>query len=182
MKRSFREIRGDILRGIKEVLALNLKKGHLGIETTGKQTAIGKYEEVMELVKEVNNPNVIPVIDISHVYARSNGLFPSKMEDFEKILDDLDNLFVKRLHFHAGGIEYSRGNEVKHVSARKCEPPLAFLLNKLEEGGYNADIIIESPTSIEDIKWIRENQDNLIEYTREQIVRNKKQNFLQEFF
>jgi len=182
MKRNFKEIREDILKGIKEVLDLDLKEGCLGIETTGKQTAIGKYEEVMDLIKEINNPRVIPIIDIAHIYARSNGLFPSKREDFQKILNDLDKLSIKKLYFHAGGIEYEKGNEKKHISIKKCEPPLAFLLDELERRRQDAFIIIESPTSIEDIKWIRENKDIFLDYTKTQLLKNKKQNLLQEFF
>lgn len=182
MKRNFTEIKADILRGIEEVLTLNLKNGYLGIETTGKQTAIGKYEEIIELIKSINHPNVIPIIDIAHMYARSNGLFPSKKEDFKKILDDLDKLSLKKLYFHAGGVEYDKGNEKKHISVKKCEPPLAFLLEELENRGQDAFVIIESPTSIEDIKWIRENKNDLLDYTHSQLLKNKKQNLLQEFF
>jgi deoxyribonuclease-4 len=182
MKRNFKEIKKDILRGFKEVLALNLKKGYLGIETTGKQTAIGKYDEVKDLIKEINNPRVIPIIDIAHIYARSNGLFPSKREDFQKILDNLDKLSIKKLYFHAGGIEYEKGNERKHTTIKKCEPPLAFLLDELERRGQDAFVIIESPTSIEDVKWIRENKNIFLDYTKTQLLKNKKQNLLQEFF
>lgn len=182
MKRSFKEIRKDVLKGIKEVLDLDLKKGCLGIETTGKQTAIGKYDEVVDLIREINNLRVIPIIDIAHIYARSNGLFPSKREDFQKILNDLDKLSIKKLYFHAGGIEYKKGNERKHVTIKKCEPPLAFLLDELERRGQDAFIIIESPASIEDIKWIRKNKNIFLNYTETQLLKNKKQNLLQKFF
>ena len=94
----------------------------------------------------------------------------------------LDKLSIPKLYFHAGGIEYSGGNEKKHISIKKCEPPLAFLIEELELGGYDAQIIIESPTSIEDINWLRNNKNSFLEYTEGQIIKNKKQNILQEFF
>jgi len=134
------------------------------------------------LIKEINDPKVIPVIDIAHMYARSNGLFPSKREDFRKVLDDLDKLSLRKLYFHAGGIEYNKGNERKYISIKKCEPPLAFLLDEIERRGHDAFVIVESPTSIEDIKWIRENKNAFLDYTKVQLIKNRKQNLLQEFF
>ena len=116
------------------------------------------------------------------MYAQSNGLFPSTRKDFKQILNDLDKLSITKLYFPAGGIEYFGGNEKKHISIKKCEPPLAFLIEELELGGYDAQIIIESPTSIEDINWLRNNQNSFLEYTKSQIIKNKKQNILQEFF
>ena len=134
------------------------------------------------MIKEISSPKVIPIIDIAHMYARSNGLSPSKREDFQKILEDLDKLSLRKLYFHAGGIEYSKGNEKKHISVKKCEPPLAFLLDELEKRGQDAFIIIESPISIEDIKWTRENKNTFLDYTKTQLLKNRKQNLLQEFF
>ncbi len=181
--RSFKEIKKDILFGFKKVFSdSQSKNGFIGIETTGKQKAIGTYNEILELIKELKCYRVIPILDVAHMYARSNGLFPSTRNDFKQILNDLDKLPISKLYFHAGGIEYSDGNEKKHISIKKCEPPLAFLIEELELGGHDAQIIIESPTSIEDINWLRNNKNSFLEYTKDQIIENKKQNILQEFF
>lgn len=183
MGRSFKEIKKDITSSIKEVFSdCKSKSGFLGIETTGKQKAIGTYDEVLDLIRELNGYRVIPILDIAHVYARSNGLFPSKKKHFKSIIDDLDKLSIPKLYFHAGGIEHSRGNEKKHISIKKCEPPLAYLIEELELRGKDAQIIIESPTSIEDINWLRSNKESFSDYTKTQIIKNKKQNHLQEFF
>ncbi len=181
-KRNFQEIKKDIINGFKEVFELNLAKGYLGIETTGKQKAIGSYEEVLELIKELKDYRVIPIIDVAHMYARNNGKFPSTKEHFKKIIKDLKEAGVKKFYFHAGGIEYANGNEKKHATIKICEPPLAFLIEELESDNIDAKIIIESPASIEDIRWLRENKENFIKYTQERILKINKQSDLNEFF
>lgn len=181
-KRNFQEIKKDIINGFKEAFELNLPNGYLGIETTGKQKAIGSYEEVLELIKELKNYRVIPIIDIAHIYARSNGKFPSTKEHFKKIMTDLKEAGVEKFYFHSGGIEYADGNEKKHATIKICEPPLAFLIEELKSNKIDAKIIIESPTSIEDIRWLRENKDNFTKYTQEKILKLNKQSGLNEFF
>ena len=106
----------------------------------------------------IDDSRVIPIIDWSHIYARSNGKYPSTYNHFAEILERFENeLNYKPFYFHGGGIEYKNGNEVRHVTARKMEPPLPFLFAALRDLKYRDVIfIVESPNSIEDIKWLKE--------------------------
>ncbi len=152
----------DIRERAAKIIRTSLERfedgGMLGIETTGKRKALGSLEEVLDVVKLVDDERVVPVIDWAHLYARNNGVYPKTYEDFLEILERFEKeLGYKPFHFHGGGIEYRNGNEVRHLSARTNEPPLPFLFAALKDLGYrNFTFIVESPTSIEDIRWLRE--------------------------
>ena len=152
------QIKEGAARIIRTALERFEDGGMLGIETTGKRKALGSLEEVLDIVKLVDDERVVPVIDWAHIYARNNGVYPKTYEDFLEILEKFESeLGYKPFHFHGGGIEYRNGNEVRHLSARINEPPLPFLFAALRDLGYrDFTFIVESPTSIEDVHWLRE--------------------------
>lgn len=144
---------------IKEALSISdVKKAKLGIENTGKQKAIGTVDEIIELIKMIDDERVIPIIDWSHLYARSNGTYPYTYEDFVDILNKFEQkIGYKPFYFHGGGIEYKNGNEVKHISAKTYQPPLPYLFAALQDLDYKEfTFIVESPDSIEDGKWLKQ--------------------------
>lgn len=156
--RKWDEIKYNAKDIIKEALSISdVKKAKLGIETTGKQKAIGTVDEIIELIKMIDDERVIPIIDWSHLYARSNGVYPYTFQDFREILENFEReIGYKPFYFHGGGIKYKNGNEIKHISAKVFEPPLPYLFTTLRELGYNDfTLIVESPDSIEDVKWLK---------------------------
>ncbi len=155
--KNWNEIKNYAENAIEQSLEIvNAQRGMLGIETTGKQRAIGTLEEVLELVVSINNDRVIPVIDWSHVYARNNGVYPRKHKDFIQILEKFEReLGYRPFYFHAGGVEYKNGNEIRHVSAKKMDY-IPQLISALRELGYNdCTLIVESPDSINDAIWLQ---------------------------
>lgn len=153
------ELKRDIINTIQESLDIsNVKNGKLGIETTGKQKAIGTVDEIIELIKLINDNRVMPIVDWSHLYARSNGTYPYDCENFEEVLRKIEKeIGYKPYYFHGGGTEYKKGNEVRHVSAKTHEPPLPYLFAALQKLGYvDFTFIVESPDSIEDLKWLKQ--------------------------
>lgn len=158
-KKKWNKIKYKARDVIRRALELSrIKKAKLGIETTGKQQAIETIEEIIELINFIDNKRVIPIIDWSHVYARNNGFYPYRYDDFVEILERFEReLGYKPFYFHGGGIEYKNGNEIKHVTAKKLDPPLPYLYAALKEFDYkNIIFIVESPDSIEDIKFLKE--------------------------
>ncbi len=158
-RKKFNELKDNIICTIKDALTLSdVKNAKLGIETTGKQTTIGTCEEIIELTNSIDDKRVIPIIDWSHLYARNNGTSPYIIEDFKKILEKFENeIGYKPYHFHGGGIKYKMGNEVKHLSAKTNEPPIPNLFTALQDLGYeDFTLIVESPDSIEDVKWLKQ--------------------------
>ncbi len=153
------ELKEGIVNAIQEALdKSNVKKGKLGIENTGKQQAIGTVNELIKLLELINDDRVIPVIDWSHFYARNNGNYPYSCEDFKEVLESFEEkLGYKPNYFHGGGVEYKNGNETRHISAKSFNPPLPYLFATLQDLGYKEfTFIVESPDSIEDVKWLKE--------------------------
>jgi len=158
-KKKFNELKENIIKSIQKALDIaGTKNGKLGIETTGEQKAIGTVDEIIEIIKLMDDKRVIPIIDWSHLYSRSNGVYPYNYQDFKEILKKFEReIGYKPFYFHGGGVEYKNGNEVKHTSAKTFEPPLPYLFAALKDLGYSDfTFIVESPDSIEDVKWLKQ--------------------------
>jgi len=111
---------------------------YLGVETTGRQNQFGTLDEIAKLMTEVDR--VIPVLDFAHIHARGNGSLRRK-EDFGAIFDKFDRA---KFHIHFTGVEYSKGNEKKHMPLND-EPDFRHLAEVLVDRGYDATVICESP-------------------------------------
>lgn len=157
--RGFEELKSTITRGISDALELaNAKHDHpvLGIETTGRQYEIGTVDEVLSVVGDLPSKTTIPVIDWAHIFARSDGRFPRGLDDFRKLLTRLENeVGIERFYFHGSGIEYQNGQEKRHLGIKTCRPPLPYLFQALNEANYDYTFIVETPSAIEDLVWIR---------------------------
>jgi len=110
----------------------------LGIETTGRQNQFGTLDEIARIITEVDK--VAPVLDFAHIHARGNGSLRRK-EDFSAVFDKFDQT---KFHIHFTGVEYSRGNEKKHIPLND-EPNFRHLAEVLVDRGYDATVICESP-------------------------------------
>lgn len=152
------EIKHSVINIIQNALDISgVKKGKLGIETTGKQKAIGTVDEIIELMRLIDDERVIPIIDWSHLFARSYGTYPYTQDDFLEVLNDFErNIGYKPSYFHGGGIEHNNGNEKRHISAKTYQPPLPNLFLALQDLKYKEfTFIVETPDSIEDVKWLK---------------------------
>ena len=160
--KNYEELKPAIVRGINQAISMAEQNYEvvgpvIGIETTGKKYEIGSLDEVLSIVSELSANVAVPVIDWAHIFARSNGEFPRRIDDFRKVLSRLEvEAGLKRFYFHASGIDYKDGNEKKHLTVKTCKPPLPYLLAVLNEAGYDYTLIVESPEAIEDLVWLRE--------------------------
>lgn len=126
--------------------------GHLGggaylaPEIAGKINAFGSVEEIIRLCTELEG--TIPTIDWAHLYARSQGEINDK-ESYLKILNRFENalgeIFVKNMHFHVSGIEYTKAGESKHRPLGfEWGPDILPLMEIVGEVGYKPTFISES--------------------------------------
>ena len=147
------EFINNAISQLKELLREYDPKGKIGIETTGRIKEAGSLEEVLRIVKEINDERIIPVIDFAHIFARNYGKFPVTIEDFLKILESIEEFDF--YYFHAGGVLFDRRGEKKHVSIVKSPFPIENLMEALRIFGKDIVLIIESPDSFKDIEMIR---------------------------
>jgi len=119
-------------------------------ETTGKVSAFGSLEEIVRLSQEIDN--VMPCIDFSHLHARTNGKLNSRKEweeMFSYLEKELGKPFLKNLHCHLSGIQYTEKGERKHLPIRESDMKYRELLGVMKDFKCRGVVICESP-NIED--------------------------------
>lgn len=108
----------------------------LGLETTGKLTAWGTVDEIMDVNKDLKN--CVPVIDFAHLYARSQGRI-----DYNEVLDKVRKF--KHLHSHFSGINYGPGGEKNHLPILSGKPDYRKIASLLIRRRTDITMICESP-------------------------------------
>ncbi|TFF91249.1 deoxyribonuclease IV, partial [Candidatus Thorarchaeota archaeon] len=122
----------------------------LAPEIAGKKNAFGSPGEIIRLCSEVEG--CIPTIDWAHLYARTRGDINDK-DSYRRVLgifeDALGDVFVKNMHFHVSGIEFTDAGEKSHKPLdSKWGPDILPLVELVEELGYDATFISETPEPI----------------------------------
>lgn len=120
-------------------------------ETTGKPTQFGNLRELLTMSSELEQ--VLPVIDFSHLHARSNGLYNTKKE-FKQILSDVEKHLGKEglqnMHAHVAGIAYGEKGEKHHLNLKESDFNYVDLMKTLKEFKVKGVLICESPNIEED--------------------------------
>ena len=144
-----------ISKNAKKLLK-ELKKEHIdvsiGFETMGKQKVFGDLDEIIDLCKKV--PGTIPIIDVGHIHARSNGGLKTQ-EDFQQVFDSLQKLRLSHYVIHITGVLYENGNEKYHLPIKKGDMPLMPLIDVILDNNYNVTLLSESPLLEHDAIYIR---------------------------
>jgi len=147
--------------GIMKVLEY-LKRNSLNIkitpELTGKPTQWGDLVELIHLAKDVNNKQLGFCVDFAHQHARSNGKYNSQGE-FKAMLDDIaDNLggqFLKDMHIHISGINYSPKGERNHLTLLGPEEEYNKINLRVEGlSDYYANLSKKNKVGPSDLDWI----------------------------
>lgn len=119
----------------------------LGAELTGKKSAYGNLDEIIDLAQHFGLKSVMPVIDYAHFHARE-GILASK-GDYAKILGKVEKQLgsgaSKSFHCHFSGIEFSDKGERNHLPVSSNSPPFAPLASAWKENGWSGTVICESP-------------------------------------
>jgi len=111
----------------------------LGVELLGRQSQFGTVEELQRLQREL--PGIRPVIDFAHLHARCNGCLHT-IEDYASVLQTLISN-RNHVHIHFSGIEFSKGNERRHLPVDLNQ--FKLLADALKQNACDATIICESP-------------------------------------
>jgi deoxyribonuclease-4 len=132
---------------LEEMEARKISGVALGAELTGKKTAYGSLEEIIDLAGHFGLEKLVPVVDYAHYHAREARL--AKKEDCLRILSLVENKLgskaAKNFHCHFSGIEFSDKGERNHLPVSSGSPPFAPLAQAWEENGWEGRVICESP-------------------------------------
>ncbi len=142
----------ELQRVIDEMQQVGWTDVVLGPELTGKKSAYGDLDEIIELSRHFGIKAVQPVVDFGHYHARIARL--KRSDDFVKILEQAEKVlgsdYKQAFHCHYSEIQFTDAGEGKHLPIGMGGPPFAPLLAALEERGYTGKIICESPKLEED--------------------------------
>jgi deoxyribonuclease-4 len=119
----------------------------LGLEITGKKSAWGTIEDIVEMCKQLEG--TIPVIDFAHHHARLGGGL-KKRKDFEHLFSKYEELGNDILHCHVSCIEYTDRGERSHLTLAAKEPDYKPAIPLFKKKKYDIVLISESPVLDED--------------------------------
>ncbi len=146
----YSNVKKELQKVMDEVKSLGLKVW-IRPETTGKPTQFGTIEELCELSSEFDQ--VLPVVDFSHLHARSNGLFNTR-EEFQSVMEliekKLGKTAIANMHIHLSGIAYGAKGEKNHLVLEKSDMLWRELLQVLKDFNAKGVLVTESPNIEED--------------------------------
>lgn len=132
------------------------------LETTGKGTQFGTFEELAALCSDVNSCKLC--IDFSHIHARGNGCLKS-YDDFVKILqyvlDKLGRPALDDMHIHLSGINYTSKGERNHLPLQESDFNYMECLKALKDYEVKGCIICESPILEQDGLLLKETYEKI---------------------
>jgi len=140
------------IQAVLEELAGDLREEKLAVvlapETTGKPSQFGSLEELLKLCSSVSGLRL--TVDFAHLHARSNGGLKS-LNDFENVLEKIEarhKPFLKDLHMHVSGINYSAKGERNHLNFKDKSNDFnhSFFLQALKNFKVSGTVICESPS------------------------------------
>ena len=138
----YNAVKEAVLRLVDWMRESGLTNVKLGLEVMARKSQFGGLEETFRLVKEVNKPQVVAVVDWGHVYARNGGSI-----DYGAILDMWREYFGGQpMHTHFTCVKYRNGEWVdEHEPIDANTPPFEPLAVELGKRDVEITIINESP-------------------------------------
>ncbi|MEM2138835.1 MAG: TIM barrel protein [Candidatus Woesearchaeota archaeon] len=150
------------IKKIRKEMDENNYDVYLRPETTGKETQFGDLIELLKISQEVNG--VMPVIDFSHLHARTNGKY-NTYEEFKEILENVEKYLGKEglnnMHIHLSGINYGEKGEKNHLVLEESDLNYKELIKTWKEFKIKGVVISESPNIEEDALLMKKTYENL---------------------
>ena len=117
----------------------------LRVETMGKVSQFGSFDEVLFLCREVEG--LLPCLDFSHIYAREGKA--NHYREFQRILSKLRKKLggeaLQNLHIHISGVEFNAKGEMKHLDLQESDFHYEDWLRAIKDSGAGGMVICESP-------------------------------------
>lgn len=157
----YKNVKEQLTRVLEEVKTLGLKVW-IRPETTGKGAQFGTVEELCDLSAEFDQ--VLPVVDFSHLHARTNGKYNTK-EEFTQVMEliekKLGKVALKNMHIHLSGIEYGPKGEKNHLNLKDSDMNYKDLLKVLNDFDVKGVLVCESPNIEEDTLMLQKEYEKL---------------------
>ncbi|MBI2668160.1 TIM barrel protein [Candidatus Woesearchaeota archaeon] len=155
-EKTYEKIKEGVKKILEEVKIFD-RKIWIRPEISGKISQFGDLKELIKLSQELEQ--VMPCVDFSHLYARTNGNYNTKNE-FKLILEEIEKGLGKEalnnMHIHISGIEYGEKGEKNHLILKESGLNYKDLIRVLKEFKINGVVICESPNIEEDAMLMQE--------------------------
>lgn len=134
-------------------------------ETAGRVSQFGNLAELFELCRELQDYNVLPCIDWSHIHATSNGKYNTKKE-FEEVFSLMEKSLGKKalqnVHFHCQGVNYTEKGERNHVMLDDSDLNYKELIKVWKDWKIKGVVIAESPVPEKDAVLMKKVYDSIL--------------------
>jgi deoxyribonuclease-4 len=149
----YNAVKDAVLRVLDWMRENGITHVKLGLEVMARRNQFGSLEETFRLVKEVNHPQVVAVIDWGHVFARNGGTI-----DYRAVLNMWREYFGDQpMHTHFTCVKYKGGEWVdEHEPIDTNNPPFEPLARELAREDIEITIINESPLLEKDALKMKE--------------------------
>ena len=149
----YNAVRDGVLRVVDWMRENGIRNVKLGLEVMARKSQFGNLEETFRLVKEINHPQVVAVIDWGHVFARNGGSI-----DYRAVLNMWREYFGDQpMHTHFTCVKYRKGEWVdEHEPIDTNNPPFEPLAKELGGEDIEITIINESPLLEKDALKMKE--------------------------
>ena len=133
-------------------------------ETAGRVSQFGNLAELFELCRELQDYNILPCIDWSHIHATSNGKYNTKKE-FEDVLSLMEKSLGKKalqnVHFHCQGVNYTEKGERNHIMLDDSDLNYKELIKVWKDWKIKGVAIAESPVPEKDAVLMKKVYDKM---------------------
>jgi len=153
-----------VKKNLEEVVNQLRRKGNRIIvrpEVTGKVSAFGSIEEILDLSVELDG--VAPAIDFAHWHAREgkNNTYDEFISILKLVEGRLGRSALDDMHFHISGIKYSARGELSHLNLKDADLNYGDLMRALKDYEIKGLVICESPNLEEDALLMQETYEGL---------------------
>jgi len=117
----------------------------IGVENTGRLGQLGQLRDILPIIAAV--PRVVPVVDMAHLHATTNGGLRTRADFclvFNTLRDQLGEGVLHPLHIHFTDVSYGPRGEIEHIPYGQGTLRIDPMVEALLEVGGEAVVISEA--------------------------------------
>jgi len=156
----YANVQGAVARIMKQKAKL-FPHVNLALETMGKPTQFGSFEEAITISKEFG---IYPCVDFAHLHAREQGAVNSS-DEWDGLLDRYADVLGKdalqTMHIHYSGIVFGKGGERKHLPFSESDANWKEFLSVLKKRKVGGVLVCESPAMEEETLLLQKTYSSL---------------------
>lgn len=154
-EKTYETIKGEI-KEIISILRAEKNPVALRIETMGKRSQFGSFDEVLQMCRELEG--LEPCLDFSHLYAREGKVnsYDGFHRTLAKVRKKLGEKALHDLHIHISGADFNDKGEIRHLNLADSDFRTEEWVRALRDFGAKGLIICESPNIEEDAQRLKD--------------------------